>query len=150
LRIAELSADPAKRKYAVLMERGCYWSDSQIAYEENPELTATCPHLETIERDIRRSGIRTHLFTESWEKSFAPLPHIQAACRIFGVELLRRYALAGSVDYREGYQPERHESDNPWAQLACQACQSRIDLVHPEWPREDTRWFPAPPDETKT
>src|ERR1043166_3693572 len=31
-RIAELDADPARRKYAELMRRGGYWSDEQIAY----------------------------------------------------------------------------------------------------------------------
>ena len=148
LRIAELSADPAKRKYAELMERGGYWSDSQIAYEENREITATCRHLAGIEHDMRLAGIKTLLFTEGWQKSFAPMPHIQADCRINGEELIRRYTLADSVNYREGYQPERHESDNPWAQLTCKACQSRIDLVHPEWPRAGTPWFPAPPGQT--
>jgi hypothetical protein len=141
-RIAQLAANPATAKYARMMERGGYWTDVQIAYTENPNATATCVHLQPIEHGIRQAGITPYLFTEAWEPGSAAMPRIQVDCRINEVELQRRFPLAESVRYDEGYQPERHESDNPYARLYCTACQSSIDLVHPRYPGAQTKWFP--------
>jgi len=146
LRIAELAADPAKRKYALWMERGGgYWSDDQIAYNENPNLTATCVHLQPIEHAMRAAGIMTRLLTGTWDQNFAPLPKVRAHCRINEPELKHCFTLPASVRYEEKYEPERYETDNPWAQLSCVACQSAIKLVHPEWPNALTKWFPSAP-----
>jgi hypothetical protein len=146
LRIAELAADPANRKYASMMERGGYWTDAQIAYAENRDITAVCQHLKPVESAMRHAGIATHLLTESIDKSFAPLPAITADCRLDWKTLRRTLVLAEPVRYEEGYQPERHERDNPWARLACSNCKSKIDLVHPEGPGAGIPWFPAPPE----
>jgi hypothetical protein len=125
------------------MARGGYWTNVQIAYHENPNATATCIHLQPIEHAIRLTGVEPYLFTNAWEPDAAALPHIRVDCRINESELKRQFILPESVSYQEGYQPERSEHDNPWATLSCGACQSAIDLVHPEWPHAETKWFPA-------
>jgi hypothetical protein len=138
-RLAELAVDPVKRKYIPLVERGESWSDEQIAYHENPALLATCIHLQPVERAMRSAGIETRLL---WQPG-APVVKVNADCRINETELRRRFAIERPVRYTMGYQPERHPDDNPWAQLACEECGSVIELVHPEWPRLATKWFPA-------
>ncbi len=145
LRIAELAADPGKASYVPLMERGEWWTDEQIAYRENPKATATCAHLQPVERAMRAAGIVPRRLTEPWYRGFASLSMVEADCRINQAEL-PRFHLPGSVQYASGYSPERSEWDNPWARLTCGVCASRIDLVHPEYPRTTTVWFPSPPE----
>jgi hypothetical protein len=145
LRIAELNADPSRRKYAALMERGGWWTDEQIAYLENPNATATCAHLGAIEHAMRAAGIVPRLLPEVPQPGFGPLPRVRADCRIHEPELLRRFAVAGSVRHLTGFYPERAEFDNPWAELSCSACGSAIELVHPQHPRPTTVWFPFAP-----
>jgi hypothetical protein len=140
LRIAELAADPARRKYAVLMERGGWWTDEQIVYHENPDTTATCPHLQPIEHAMRLAGIELRRLAEPWNP--VPLAKVRADCCINEPALKQRFPFHESVRYTTGYQPERHPEDNPWAELACATCTSTIELVHPEWPRPTTKWFP--------
>jgi hypothetical protein len=135
-RVAELLADPAKFRYAALVERGEHWSDEQIAYQEDPMATATCRHLAPIERAMRSAGI-----VPKW---MAPL-RVTADCCVDETGLRNRMALAESVRYTEGYRPERDDHDNPWAGLSCSRCGSAIGLAHPEWPCALTRWFPAKP-----
>jgi len=136
LRIAELMADPAKRKYVALVERGERWSDEQIAYHEDPGMTASCPHLQPIERGMRMAGIVLKLL--------APLK-LMTDCCIYEAGLRERFPLSEPVRYLEGYDVERHDQDNPWARLECSECGSTIGLVHPEWPRPTTKWFPRKP-----
>src|ERR1700730_2474129 len=64
IRIAQLLADPAKAKYAPLVERGQEWSDEQIAYNEDPNLTGTCPHLQPTEHAMRMAGIVPRLLVK--------------------------------------------------------------------------------------
>lgn len=142
-RIAQLAADPATQKYAELMKYGRDWSDDQIAYDRNPSLTATCPHLKPIEHAMRTAGIAARLQTRSWKENYAPLAVIEADCRVNQAGLRRAFALPEFVSYVEGYSPERSQFDNPFARLLCTGCQSAIELVHPEWPRPATRWFPS-------
>ena len=144
-RIAILAANPATRKYAQLMERGGHWTDGQIAYNEDPNLTGTCVHLRPIERAMRSAGIQTRLLTATWKENYAPLPKIQADCRINESELQRQFHIADPVRYQQGYQPERSEFDNPWASLTCTQCQSSIALEHPDRPRPGAKWFPQDP-----
>jgi len=144
LRIAELLADPAKRRYAALVEKGQPWSDEQIAYHEDPSKTATCPHLRPIESAMRTAGIAPRLIVKPWLGP-APSMNIQADCCIHETELRRRFPVPESVRYQEGYSPERYYQDNPWATLSCSLCGSSMDLVHSEWPRKDTHWFPSKP-----
>ena len=117
------------------MERGEEWSDEQIAYHEDANLTSTCPHLQPVERAMRQAGIVPKLI--------APLNKVKADCCINEPELSSRFPRAASVRYTEGYRPERHYEDNPCARLTCSQCGSTIELVHPEWPRDNTKWFHA-------
>jgi len=144
LRVAELLADPAKRKYAALVEKGQPWSDEQIAYHEDPNKTATCRRLRHIESAMRMAGIVPRLIVKPL---LAPAPsmNIKADCCINELELKRRFPVPESVRYQEGYSPERYYQDNPWATLSCSLCGSSMELVHSEWPRKDTRWFPSKP-----
>jgi hypothetical protein len=137
-RIAELAADPVKRKYAALMERGEWWTDDQILYDENLTMVATCAHLQTIEYAMRLAGlkVRLNLLIPSVPAS------VTTYCRINEEELKRRFLPAESIHYREYFQPERSEWDNPTADLLCTECRSRIFVVHPREAREDTPWFP--------
>lgn len=120
-------------------------SGEQIAYDQNVNMTATCPHLKPIEHAIRMAGIATHLMTASFEEHFAPLARVQADGRINLDALKLQFPFPDSVQYTEGYRPERSQYDNPWATLACSDCRSAIELVHPEWPRQTTQWFPSAP-----
>lgn len=145
VRVAELLADPAKHKYAALVERGEQWYDEQIAYFEDPDRTATCPHLRPIEHAMRLAGVAPKVIVKRWLPNYGRSMNIKADCCINEPELRRQFAVAESVHYQEGYSPERHPQDNPWAKLSCSLCDSYMDLVHSEWPRKDTRWFPAKP-----
>ena len=139
-RIAELTADPAKHRYIALVEKGEWWSDEQIAYHENRELTATCSHLQTVEHAMRMEGIELRRLGESWDHT--PQAKVRGDCSINQTALYQRFPLPESVVHRTGYQPERAEHDNPWADLICLTCDSKIELVHPEWLRPTTKWFP--------
>jgi len=145
LRLAELNADPAKRAYVARVERGEEWSDAQIAYHENPLLAATCAHLQPIELAMRAAGVVPKMLEYPWQQDGVPLLKVRADCCINEAALRQRHPLPACVAFQQGYQPERHEQDNPWAQLACAECKSVIELTHNEWPREKTVWFPTQP-----
>jgi hypothetical protein len=147
LRAAALATDPdpARRKYAALIERGEQWNDDQIAYRENASATGTCVHLREVEQAIRRAGIETRLMAAFRMPNLVTLPRIQADCRLNERELRQRFALSDDVQYRDGFQPERAAEDNPWASLTCRECSSSIELVHPSDGRRNSRWFPSAP-----
>jgi hypothetical protein len=86
LRIAELQRDPAKHKYIPLVEQGQQWSDEQIAYREDATITATCPHLQQIERGMREAGIVPMLQTQ-WDPNGGPILEIDADCCVNEPEL---------------------------------------------------------------
>lgn len=122
-------------------------SAEQIAYDENPEATAACIHLEAIERAMRAAGIEVR---RSGEHEYWPV--VTADCRIHEAELRRVFALSETIFYKEAYQPERYEFDNPRADIFCTVClkadRSRSDIMvlHPDECKPDTRWFPSPPE----
>jgi hypothetical protein len=93
---------------------------------------------------MRRLGIAARLRTTPWPELKA-LPAIDAKCHLNEGELRDRFQLFPSVLYQEGYQPERHEHDNPWASLSCRECQSRIDVLHPDTGGSGVPWFPSEP-----
>ncbi len=118
----------------------------QIAYDENPEATAACIHLEAIERAIRAAGI---VVRRSGKHEYWPV--VTADCRIHETELRRVFALPETIFYKEAYQPERYEFDNPRADIFCAEClkadRSRSDIMvlHPDECKPNTRWFPSSP-----
>jgi hypothetical protein len=116
------------------------------AYESDPNATASCPHLQPIEHAMRMAGIDV-----KW-KGISPYhPIVEAACRINEPELRKRFALPASVYYKEGYQPERSEWDNPRGDIFCGEClqtdRARCDIqvLHPSECTPGTPWFPSPP-----
>ncbi len=121
-------------------------SAAQIADDENRDTLAACVHLQPIERAMRMAGLDVRLLGISeWG------PGVKAACRINQAELIRVFALPASIYYREGYQPERSQWDNPRADIFCAEClktdRSRCDILvlHPDECGADTPWFSAPP-----
>jgi hypothetical protein len=134
-RLAELAAAPVRRKYAERIERGeWWWSDEQIAYDLDPNRVVTCPHLQQIERGMRSAGIAIRLQRDTT---------IQADCCVDPAKLAERFALALAVHYREPAAYDRGLEDPPAALIACDACQSVIDVVQRQRARTDTPWFPA-------
>jgi hypothetical protein len=135
LRIATLAADPARRKYVELIERGeWWWTDEQIEYNEDPSRLVTCVHLQPIEREMRGAGIAVRIIHAD---------KIHAACCIDHVALGRRFALPPSVHYSELPAYDRSLEDPPLAVITCDVCRSVIDCMHRYNSTQDTRWFPA-------
>jgi hypothetical protein len=122
-RVAELAADPARARYAPLVERGETWSNEHIAYYENPRAFATCIHLRPIELAMRESGIDVRLYKNL---------EVSAQCHI-DLALLQQIFHAGPpLHYSEFYMgdPEYHE--RPAAFLLCAVHNSMIHTVHPD------------------
>jgi hypothetical protein len=119
---------------------------AQSAYRENSNATATCVHLQPVERAMRHAGLDVRLLEASEYR-----PAIRAACRINEGALRQAFSLPDSISYREGYEPERYAFDNPRADLVCAIClqsnRTRCDILvlHPDEWRTDTPWFPVPP-----
>lgn len=135
-RLAELAADPIKRRYVKLIEAGQSWSDAQIAYDLDRHQTATCPHLQPIERALRDHG----LYLRRWAG-----PDVEAQCCVDETGLARRFALPSSVRYAEPTAYDRSLEDPPAALIHCSLCRSSIHLIHPAMARRQTAWFPAKP-----
>lgn len=133
-RIAELGTDPVKQKYIPLIAGGEDWSDAQIAYNEDPDMTVTCQHLRPIERDMRGAGIRVR-----WLHSMT----VSAKCGIDRAAIERQYHLTPPTYYVEDYQGDRDARDYPTAFLTCKTCLSAISVMHPDQIRSDTPIFPA-------
>lgn len=134
LRVAELAADSARAKYAPLVERGEDWSDENIAYDQNREMTVTCEHLEPIERAMRRAGLYTRRYRDK---------DVMAQCRIDYPALQQSFGVAPPVRYAEFYQPERSAHDHPTAFLICDDHASIIHTMHPDESRDETAMFPS-------
>lgn len=133
-RLANLKADPARRKYAELIEKGQPWSDEQIAYDLDRTKTATCEHLQAIERAVRQAHIGVRLVGG---------PRVEASCTIDRDALHRAFALASSVDYHEPQQYDRSVEDPPGALIWCSACNSAITAIHPSLAPSGTHVFPS-------
>lgn len=134
LRAAELAADPARAKYASLVERGEIWSDEDIAYSETPSTTNTCSHLQAIERAMRNAGVSIRRYGES---------SVLTKCRIDLAALQRDFGTVPPVRYAEFYAGERTEHEHPTAFLICDDHKSMIHTLHPEEPgAQKAPWFP--------
>lgn len=141
-RIAELVADPARKKYADLMRQGGQsWSDEQIRYDQDRMMVATCVHLQPVEYGMRLAGLDMRLYRSQATRA----ARVRAFCRIHKDGLQAQFPLGPTVQYREYFMPERSEYDNPTADIFCRECGSSIDVLHPGWAREGTPWFPSPP-----
>jgi len=132
-RIAQLSADPTRRKYATRIEAGETWNDAQIAYDLDPDATATCRHLRPVEAAMRAAGLEVRLI--------AP-PQVRAPCRIDEPALWTQFEHPRSVSYLEMFLGGRAAEDDPVAYLRCEGCQATIDVLHPNLARGETPVFP--------
>jgi hypothetical protein len=133
-RVAELAADPARARYAPLVEQGEDWSDENIAYDQNPHLTVTCEHLQPIERAIRRARIPTKRYSTN---------AVMATCRIDLPVLQRAFPIATPVRYAEFYHGDRDSCERPAAFLICDAHSSLIHTRHPDESTAETPVFPT-------
>jgi hypothetical protein len=132
-RLAELAADPVRRKYVALIERGESWNDAQIAYDLDPAARVTCAHLRPIEAAMREAGLRV-------QPSVAAYANAEAV--IDQAELSRLYP-DPQVAYSEFELGGRHYEDNPMAQIACAEHRSAIYVLHPREAKADSPSFPA-------
>lgn len=132
--IAELAADPARRKYAERIEAGQSWNPAQIAYDMDPEATATCRHLRPIEAAMRRAGLNLKLETET---------RVSADGVVDERALRAQFQPPRSVRYVEAYLGGRAVEDDPVAFLRCETCESIIATTHPRMMRPGEAVFPA-------
>ena len=123
LRVEELLSDPARAKYAPLVERGEIWSEENIAYNEAPDLTETCLHLRAIERAMRCEGVEVKRYAEG---------AVSAKCRIDYEALEHDFTVASHLHYAEFFAGDRTEYERPMAYLVCDEHKSTIHTVHPE------------------
>jgi hypothetical protein len=123
LRVAELAADPARARYAPLVEKGEEWTEENIAYYEDPGDVITCVHLQPIEGAMRRAGVDLRRYRKA---------EVVAKCHIDDAALQRDFTIAPPVRYAEFYQAERYEFDHPTALLICDEHKSMIHVLHPE------------------
>lgn len=133
-RRARLAADPLKKKYADAIERGEAWSDEQIAYDIDGRIFACCPHLQPTEQAMRESGV--------YLKKVGG-PNVDAASALDKEIWAKIFALPDSVRYLEFDNYERSHEDPKRAVVRCEACNSRIEVVHPEEATATTPVFPA-------
>lgn len=115
-RYGELLAHPLRAAYAARLLQGDWVGDAEIEYLEQPQRLVTCEHLQPIERDLRRHGIRAFP---------APAPgHLWSAAWLAIAPLRARYLLADSV-------VEVHSEDHPHdpgrVSIECRACHSGIE-----------------------
>ena len=114
-RYLELLAKPGGAPYAERLLCGDWVGDSEIDYLQHPDLLVTCEHLQPVERDLRRYGIRSYpsgpmnLWTQAWLSLW---------------KLRTYYALPEFIS-------EVHEGDHPHgptsAFIRCGACGSAIE-----------------------
>jgi hypothetical protein len=132
LRAAELAADPARARYAPLVERGEIWTDGHIAYYENPLAFATCVHLRPIELAMRAAGIDLRLYKNL---------EVTAKCHVDYERLKRLFHAEAPIAYSEFYMGEPQYHERPAAFLICADHQSMIYTVHPD---DSGPLFPLP------
>jgi hypothetical protein len=139
-RIEALSRDPVLKPYADRVAAGQSWSDAQIAYDRDRAMLATCRHMRPIEQAMRERGL--HLRYEGEEK-------VDAECCIDEPGLWSRFP-KGKLFYAEMFRGGRAAEDDPEAYLFCEACRSRLGVIHPVLARNETAWFPGALDSSRT
>jgi len=135
---------PIVRSVAALPRVPRDLSAAEIAYPLDLNLTVSCIHLAPIEKAMRLAGIEVRYQADNIYR-----PIVQAKCRVNQAELKRVFGLSDNTFYKEGYEPERSEFDNPRADIFCLEClktdraRSTIGVLHPDEQRPETVWFPA-------
>lgn len=132
-RMREMAKDPVRRKYIERLERGEYWSDEQIAFNEIEVAASVCEHLLPIEQKMRDQKIDLrYLFGM----------RINANCLVDPEKLGIPRAPADGVMYVDVLIPDRSMLDPRSAWIACSVCDSVINVVHADSATPSTPWFP--------
>lgn len=119
-------------------------SEAEIAYPLDLNMTVSCAHLSPIEKAMRMAGIEVKYQAENIYR-----PIVRAKCRIDLEQLKRVFALTDNIFYKEAYEPERYQFENPRADIFCLEClkadraRSTIGVLHPDECTPETVWFPA-------
>lgn len=92
-----------------------------------------CDHLLPVEQALRDAGIKVRLRGGRI---------VSAECRVHEPELIRLFP---PLAYREGFQPERSQWDNPYGSIYCPQCGHGIFVLHPLECAAGTPWFPSAP-----
>jgi len=135
---------PLLRSVAALPPVSRELTAAEIAYPLDLNLTVSCVHVASIEKAMRGAGIEVCYQADNIYR-----PIVQAKCRVNQAELKRVFGLSDNILYKECYEPERSEFDNPRADIFCLEClktdraRSTIGVLHPDECRPDTVWFPA-------
>jgi hypothetical protein len=134
LRLVEMRGDPILSAYAARIERGESWSDAQIAYDLEPDGTATCVHLAAVEQAMRRAGIAV---------KFQLRNIVNAQCVIDEPALRARFALDPPAWY--GILPDHGRSyeDPPVAAFKCEEHGALIYVIDPNQAPPGSPVFPA-------
>lgn len=132
-RLARLAADPVRRRYVALIERGESWTDAQIDYDLDPAMTVTCEHLQPVERAIRLTKIKMRRHAGA---------DVGVACALDPASLAKSFALPRSVRYEEPPPHDRASADSPVALLRCATCRSSIVGWHPSTAGPHSPVFP--------
>jgi hypothetical protein len=121
--IASMAADPRYRRYAEMIEAGdSFWTPERVAYDLDPQATATCAHLAPIESAMRGAGIEVRM---------SGAKHVYAKCVVDGEALGRKFALPASAGYGEMQSFDRGGEELS-ALVACESCRSNIWVMHPK------------------
>lgn len=132
-RLADMANDPIRRKYVERIERGEYWSDEEIAFNEDVNAVGVCEHLHPIEQRMRAEGIDL--------RPVYPL-RIRANCLVDPEKLGIKPPPVHGVAYVDVHIPDRSMLDPRSAMITCSICNSYIDVVHSDVATPDTPWFP--------
>jgi hypothetical protein len=136
-----------RNRFTPVIDNASQPSAAKIAYDAGGPANATCIHLQPIERAMRQAGSTMEL-NDYW----AAWPEVEVNCRINETELRRVFSLPATVSYRESYQPERSEFDNPRGDIICSECANLVPkpctlrVKHPDESSAATVWFPSAPD----
>ncbi|MEO7997892.1 MAG: hypothetical protein ABI852_10630 [Gemmatimonadaceae bacterium] len=133
LRLAAMANDPVRRKYVERIQRGEYWSDEEIDFNEDPNASDVCEHLRPIEMLMREQKIDVRPVYPK---------RIRANCLVDPEKLGIGSPPVVGVAYLEVHVPDRSMLDPRSAMITCSICNSYIDVVHSDVATPDTPWFP--------
>jgi hypothetical protein len=123
-----------KDVYQVMAERDAWVTTMKPKYDLDPRATACCEHLAPVESAMRAIGIQMRLE--------GPLM-VSAKCRVDAEALKRRFVLPQSVAYQEWYSRDRSDLDPPQTLVYCEACPSKLWVLHASEGSLDTPTFPS-------
>ena len=118
----------------VVAEHRAFLEVMSSAYQLDPRATACCEHLAAIESAMRAAGVKLQLAGPS---------AVAAACCVDAAELARKFILPANVSYQEWYGRDGLPGDPPSTLVYCEACPSKLWVLHPSERRPDTPTFPS-------